>query len=160
MKTLLRNAIVAGLLAAAWFLKPNADVPAPSPAPLVDPPAAEMRERVAGVVAALRPATASDRRIWSELWSKAALVAASDSLAEKPLFTTTNTLRQFNVISLNIAWRRLNGNQPGKYDGLGKATESAFEDTLGLESRPVTEDVRASYVELCNALAWAGSPKE
>lgn len=160
MKTMIRNAIVAGLLAAAWFMQPRGDAPLPSPAPPGDDPAVEMQERVAGVRAALRPATATDRLIWSELWSKAALVAASDALAEKPLFVTTDALRQFNVISLNIAWRRLNGNQPGKYAGLGEATESAFANTLGLESRPVTEDVRAAYVELCNALAWAGSAKE
>jgi hypothetical protein len=156
---MLRNALIAGLLAAAWFLP--AGRPAPfAPVPSSDAPSEEMQQRVADIAVALRPASSTDKAIWHEVWKKAALIVASDAVEQPPLFATTDKLRKVNVVSLNIAWRRLNGNQPGKYDGLSEATEKAFAETLGMESKPVSEDVRASYVELCEALAWAASPQE
>lgn len=154
----IRVVVAIGLLAAAWLVPSRPFAPVPV-AP-VDEPSKQMRDRVAPVAEALRPATATDRAVWVELWKKAALVAASDKVSGRTIFGTTDTLREFNAISLNIAWRRLNGNKPGKYEGLAEATEAAFADTLGMESKPVTEDVLASYTELCEALAWAGSTKE
>lgn len=155
----LRNILAAALLAVAWLVPQRSEVPH-SPVQPADAPSQAMQDRVAGVAAALSGATGADRAVWIELWKKAALIAASDELTTQPILTTTELLRRFNVLSVNIAWRRLNANQPGKYAGLAEATEKAFADTLGIESKPVTKDMRASYVELCNALAWAGSPKE
>lgn len=155
---MLRNALVAGLLAAAWFL-PEPPTSPPSP-PAMPAPSAEMQQRVAGVTAALRSAAQADRCIWSEVWKKAAVIARADGVAAAPLFPTTDVLRQFNAVSLNIAWRRIGGNKPGKYEGLAEAAEQAFSETLGLSVRPVSDDVRSAYVELCEALAWSGSTKE
>lgn len=133
----------------------------PQPQPLdvpvvVEPPAPHMQARVKDVAAALANASIVDRMIWAETWTKAVLVVSGDATVNPPAFTDTKAIREFNRIALSIAWRRIAGNPPGKYDGLAEATEAAFVATLGLESRPVTPDMRRDYAELCRALAWAG----
>lgn len=115
-----------------------------------------MQVRVSAVADALRNANPIDRAVWAEVWTKAAIVAAGDATDQPPAFTDTRALREFHKIALSIAWRRIAGNPPGKYAGLAEATEKAFADTLGLEVRAVTPDLRKEYVSLCKALAWAG----
>jgi hypothetical protein len=75
------------------------------------------------------------------------------------VFTDTKSLRSFTVIALEIAWRRLGGNQPGQYPGLREATEAAFAEVLGKAEVGVTKDLRERYAELCRAIAWAGVGK-
>jgi len=63
------------------------------------------------------------------------------------------------VLALDLGWRRLGANQPGKYAGLREATEAAFAQVLGPNEVPVTKELRARYAELCRAIAWAGVGK-
>jgi hypothetical protein len=72
------------------------------------------------------------------------------------VFTDTRALRAFNIIALRLAWRRMGGVPQQKYPGLAEATESVFKDALGMDVKPVTAEVRQAFVDLCNALAWAG----
>ena len=37
------------------------------------------------------------------------------------------------------------------------AVERAFADTIGLDVKPVTPEIRKAYIDLCNALAWCGA---
>jgi hypothetical protein len=122
----------------------------------VTDPSPEMKAKVAPVAAALRSASPVDRAVWASTWEKAAVVVAGDAVTTEVVFTDTRSLRQFTVLALDIAWRRLAGNQPGKYDGLREATEAVLLEVVGKEVVPVTPDMRRAYSDAAKAIAWAG----
>jgi hypothetical protein len=84
------------------------------------------------------------------------VVVAGDAVSTEVVFSDTKSLRAFTVLALEIGWRRIGANQPGKYAGLREATEAAFAGVIGMNEVPVTKDVRTRYAELCKAIAWAG----
>ena len=122
----------------------------------VTDPSPEMKAKVAPVAAALRSASPVDRAGWASTWEKAAIVVAGDAVTTEVAFTDTRALRQFTVLALDIAWRRLAGNQPGKYAGLREATEAVLLEVVGNEVVPVTPDMRRAYSDAAKAIAWAG----
>jgi hypothetical protein len=122
----------------------------------VTDPSPEMKAKVAPVAAALRSASPVDRAVWASTWEKAAIVVAGDAVTTEVAFTDTRALRQFTVLALDIAWRRLAGNQPGKYAGLREATEAVLLEVVGKEVVPVTPDMRRAYSDAAKAIAWAG----
>ena len=122
----------------------------------VTDPSPEMKAKVAGIAAALRSASPVDRAVWASVWEKAAIVVAGDAVTTEIAFTDTRALRQFTVLALDIAWRRLAGNQPGKYAGLREATEAVLLEVVGKEVVPVTPDMRRAYSDAAKAIAWAG----
>lgn len=122
----------------------------------VTDPSPEMKAKVAGIAAALRSASPVDRAVWASVWEKAAIVVAGDAVTTEVAFTDTRALRQFTVLALDIAWRRLAGNQPGKYAGLREATEAVLLEVVGKEVVPVTPDLRRAYSDAAKAIAWAG----
>lgn len=126
--------------------------------PAVDTPSDAMRSLVTPVRDVMQAAPMGDRLLWSQLWTKAAVVVAGDAVSTEVVFTDSRSLRLFTVIALEIGWRRIGGNEPGKLAGLRDATEAAFAGVLGTDVVPVTKDMRARYVELCRALAWAALP--
>ena len=130
-------------------------VPRAVPGFSVDAPSEQMKTKVVDVASALRPATEVDRAVWAAVWERAAIVVAAPEGSEV-VFTDTRSLRGFTVLSLDIAWRRLAGNQPGKYAGLREAVEKAMAGVVGIEVVPVTPDLRKQYADACRAIAWAG----
>jgi hypothetical protein len=122
----------------------------------VTDPSPEMKAKVAQVATALRSASPVDRAVWASTWEKAAIVVAGDAVTTEVAFTDTRALRQFTVLALDIAWRRLAGNQPGKYAGLREATEAVLLEVVGKEVVPVTPDMRRAYSDAAKAIAWAG----
>jgi hypothetical protein len=122
----------------------------------VTDPSPEMKAKVAGIAAALRSASPVDRAVWASTWEKAAIVVAGDAVTTEVAFTDTRALRQFTVLALDIAWRRLAANQPGKYAGLREATEAVLLEVVGKEVVPVTPDMRRAYSDAAKAIAWAG----
>jgi hypothetical protein len=128
----------------------------PRVAVTVTEPSPEMKTKVAPVAEALRSASPVDRAIWASVWEKAAIVVAGDAVSPEIAFTDTRSLRQFTVLALDIAWRRLGGNKAGKYTGLREAVESVLGETVGNEVVPVTPDVRRAYSDAARAVAWAG----
>jgi hypothetical protein len=152
-----RTAAAGLLIAAAW-----GKVPLPSfsgltvPRISVDTPSDAMQQIVAPIAEALRSAPMSDRMLWGALWSKSALVVAGDAVSPEVVLSDTRALRLFTVLALDIGWRRIGEHAPGEYQGLRDATESAFAKVLGTAEVPVSKDLRARYVELCKAIAWAG----
>jgi hypothetical protein len=122
----------------------------------VTDPSPEMKAKVAGIAAALRSASPVDRAVWASTWEKAAIVVAGDAVTTEVAFTDTRALRQFTVLALDIAWRRLAANQPGKYAGLREATEAVLLEVVGEEVVPVTPDMRRAYSDAAKAIAWAG----
>lgn len=158
---LMRLAAAALLIAAAWGKVPMPTLAVPSVAPVVavDTPSDEMQRVVTPIADVMRNASAVDRALWAQLWSKAAIVVAGDAVSTEVVFTDTRSLRAFTVLALDIGWRRLGANQPGKYAGLREATEAAFAQVLGPNEVPVTKELRARYAELCKAIAWAGVGK-
>lgn len=161
--TIGRAAAACLLIAAAWGKIPLPSMPATPGSvvfPLVATPSDEMKASVSGVVDAIRSAPIGDRLLWSQLWSKAALVVDGDAVLTETVFTDSRSLRGFVVLSLDIGWRRLGGNQPGKYAGLRDAVESAFSAVIGKEDLPVTPDLRKRFADLCRALAWAALPPQ
>ena len=156
-----RLAAAALLIAAAWgkVPMPTLAVPSVAPAVVVDTPSDEMQRVVTPIADVMRNASAVDRALWAQLWSKAAVVVAGDAVSAEVVFTDTRSLRAFTVLALDIGWRRLGANQPGKYAGLREATEAAFAQVLGPNEVPVTKELRARYAELCKAIAWAGVGK-
>lgn len=128
----------------------------PRVAVTVTEPSPEMQTKVAPVAEALRSASPVDRAIWASTWEKAAIVVSGDAVSPEIAFTDTRSLRQFTVLALDIAWRRLGGNKAGKYPGLREAVESVLGETVGSEVVPVTPDVRRAYSDAARAVAWAG----
>ena len=160
---LARLAAAGLIVAAAWGKIPLPSFPtAPSVVtyPAVATPSDEMRASVTGVVDAFRSAPISDRLVWSQVWAKAAVVVEGDAVLTETVFTDTRSLRGFVVLAIDIGWRRLGGNPPGKYSGLREAVESAFASVIGAEDVPVTPDLRKRFAELCRALAWAALPPQ
>ena len=128
----------------------------PMGGPTLVAPSADMQTTVAPIAAVLKTLPMGDRVLWANLWEKAAVVAAGDAVSTEVVFTDTRSLRLFTVLALDIGWRRIGQHQPGAYKGLREAVEAAMGSALSLEVKPVTADVRASYVDLCRAIAWAG----
>lgn len=128
----------------------------PAVAVTVTEPSPEMKAKVAGVADALRSASHVDRAVWASTWEKAAIVVAGDAVSTEVAFSDTRSLRTFTVLALDIAWRRLAGNKPGKYEGLREAVESVLGETVGNEVVPVTPELRRAYSDAARAIAWAG----
>lgn len=161
---LMRLAAAALLIAAAWGKVPLPTWPV-APAgtvvfPSVDFPSDTMKANVLPVADAFRSAPMSDRLLWSQLWSKAAVVVDGDAVMTEVVFSDTRSLRAFVVLAIDIGWRRIGGNQAGKYSGLREATELAFSNVIGKDVVPVTPELRKRFAELCRALAWAALPPQ
>lgn len=148
--------LIAGCVLLAVAICGVPSMPVPQADPAIETPDEAMRTVTEDVHRIMRAANAVDRALWAQVWSKVAITASGDSDSVEVVFTDTRGLRAFQIIALNIAWRRLAGNQAGKYAGLGEACEKAFNDTLGKEIQAVTPAVRAKFVALANALAWCG----
>lgn len=157
-----RVAAAALILAAAWGKVPmpswHLAPVAPIAFPSVDSPSDTMKTNVLPVADAFRSAPMSDRLLWAQLWNKAAVVVDGDAVMTEVVFTDTRSLRAFVVLALDIGWRRIGGNQAGKYSGLREATELAFSNVIGKDVVPVTPELRKQFAELCRALAWASLP--
>ena len=125
MSASVRSAIGVVLGCVAVFGIPS--LPPVAPGFLIDAPSDEMKLKVADVAAALRPAGEVDRAIWAAVWERAAVVVAAPEGTEV-IFTDTRSLRGFTILSLDIAWRRLAGNQPGKYSGCLLYTSDAADE--------------------------------
>lgn len=119
-------------------------------------PSAEMLKAVADVDRIMRGASHFDRLLWSEVWTKVGKIVNSETDTEI-VFSDTRSLRQLSVISLGIAWKRLADIKKDKYEGLGEATERVFVEAIGLDVKPVTQELRKKFVETCTALAWCGA---
>ena len=155
-----RIAAAALIIAAAWGQVPLPSLALPSAVQTVkvETPSDAMQTTVKPVADAFASAPMSDRMLWAQLWSKAAVVAGGDAIVGEVVFTDTRSLRAFVVLALDIGWRRIGGNQPGKYAGLREATEAAFANVVGKDVVTVTPELRKDFAELCRAIAWAALP--
>jgi len=154
MNPSVRVAIAAGLIYFAAHGLPKATLDTATIE--LQKPSAEMLQATADVDRIMRNASHFDRLLWSEVWVKVARIINSETDTEV-VFTDTRSLRQFNLIAFQIAWKRLGDNKKDKYLGLGEATERVFAEAIGLDVRPVTPELRAKFVETCTALAWCGA---
>lgn len=156
-----RLAAAALLIAAAWGKIPLPRLPeAAVQTVTVETPSAAMQSTVRPVAEAFSSAPMPDRMLWAQLWNKSAVVVAGDAVMGEVAFSDTRSLRAFVVLALDIGWRRIGGNQPGKYAGLREATEAAFANVVGKDAVPVTPELRTRFAELCKALAWAALPPQ
>ena len=154
MTPTVRVAIAAGLLYFAVHGSPTATLETATIK--IQKPSAEMIKAVDDVQRILRTASPVDRTLWAEVFSKCAKIISGETTTEV-VFNDTRSLRQFNVIAFQIAWKRLGDNKKDKYLGLGEATERVFVEAIGLDVRPVTPELRKKFIETCNALAWCGA---
>jgi len=122
----------------------------------VEEPTAVVKDTVEPIARAMKHVSHGDRLVWAATWNKAADVARGDASGTEPVLTTTNSVRLFTVLALDIAWRRISKHVPGSNEPLRKAVQSAMDQTLGTEAVEMTPELRAKYAELCNAIAWAG----
>ena len=143
-------AIILGYLAAFGIPKPQTPV---VPLPSVSTPSSTLRAAVEPVAVALRQATPADRALFADVWAKAGKVVRGES--DPPIIADVRTLREFARITATIGWNRLGGNVPGTYPDLDKAVDRAFTDTLGTDAKAADAKVRATFCDLCDALAWA-----
>lgn len=150
-----RWAIAILLAYVAVFGGPAMPTPA-IPVPNVSTPSTTMRAAVEPVSDALRSANAVERALFADVWSKAAKVAAGDATTRDVVFTDTRSLREFARLAAVIGWNRIGGNSPGKFPALDVAVDQAFTAAIGLDTKPVDEKLRERFIELCEALAWAG----
>lgn len=158
--TLGRIAAALLLIAAAWGQIKLPTLPAsPAASVSVETPSVEMQQLVGPVAEALKSLPMSDRMLWAETWNKASLVVAGDAVTAETAFTDTRSLRLFTVLAIDIAWRRIGGNQPGSVPGLRDAVEASYNTAVGRDVVPVDKAVRERYVEFAKAIAWAGVNK-
>lgn len=144
-------AIILGYVAAFGVPKPQTPV---VPVPSISTPSSTMRAAVAPVTSALAGATAADRALFSDMWLKAAKVLDGEDANQ--LVPDTRTLREYTRLAATFGWRRLGGNESGKYAGLDAACNQAFVATLGTDAKVLDAKGRQTFGELCEALAWAG----
>ena len=154
--TLGRVAAALLIVAAAWGKLPLPELGVVNvPAVVVPHPTPELQRLVAPVADALAGLPADKRAIWASTWAKAALVVEAEGTTTVAVFTDTPALRLFTTVALDVAWRRVAGNQPGALPGLREAVEAAMKTAMGLDAVPVTPELRARYAEVAKALAWA-----
>lgn len=149
-----RIAAIALLIAAAWGKVPLPKLPAAAVTVNVDTPSDAMQRLVTPIAEAIKDLPASDRLLWAQTWQKAGVVVAGDAVTTQTAFTDTRSLQAFTALAVDIAWRRIGQQKPN--DALRAAVEAAYAAHLGRDVVPVTPELRARYVELANALAWAG----
>jgi hypothetical protein len=155
-----RLAAVVLLIAAAWGVVPMPRLPDGAvPTIVVEKPSVEMQAVVAPIAAAVKSLPAGDRLLWAQTWTKASVVVAGDAVTTEVVFTDTRSLRAFTALALDIAWRRIGQHAPGSNEPLRQAVEAAYGQVVGKDVVPVTADLRARYVELAKAIAWAGQNK-
>lgn len=145
------------LIAAAWGKVPLPSMPGLAPSVKVDTPSDQMQSTVAGVADALASLPAADRNLWASLWVRAATVAAGDAVTTQQAFTDTRALRDYTALAVDIGWRRIGKHATGSQESLRTAVEAAYGSVMGRDVVPVTSELRARYVELANALAWAAT---
>ena len=154
---LIARLAAAGLLvAAAWGKVPLPTLPG-AVMPVVDTPSDQMQRTVAPVADALAGLPAADRALWATLWTRAATVAAGDAVTTQPAFTDTRALQGFTALAVDIGWRRIGKHATGSQESLRTAVEAAYASAVGRDVVPVTNDVRARYVEVANAIGWAAT---
>lgn len=144
------------LIAAAWGKVPLPTLPGAA-MPVVDTPSDQMQRMVAPVADALAGLPAADRALWATLWTRAATVAAGDAVTTQQAFTDTRALRDYTALAVDIGWRRIGKHATGSQESLRTAVEAAYDSVMGRDVVPVTSELRARYVELANALAWAAT---
>jgi hypothetical protein len=156
--TIGRVAAACLVIAAAWGMIPMPKFTAPvAPSVTVPTPSPEAQRLVEPVRAALAGLPADKRALWAATWAKAALVVEAEGATSVTVLTDTASLRVLTVTALDIAWRRIGNVAPGSVEGLREAVEAAMRSALGLDSVPVTPDVRARYAEVARAIAWAAT---
>jgi hypothetical protein len=157
-RSVLARVAAAGLLiAAAWGKVPLPSLPEGRvPTIVVETPTVQMQAIVAPVALAMQSLPAGDRLLWAQTWTKAGVVVAGDAVTTAVVFADTRSLREFTALALDIAWRRIGQHAPGGNEPLRQAVEAAYGQVLGKDVVPVTADMRARYVELSKAIAWAG----
>ena len=156
--SLCRTAAALLIVAAAWGYVPLPTLPAsPAVTVTVDAPSEDMQRLVEPVTKALGSLSPADRSLWASVWLKAALVVKAEKTSTQPAFPDTPALRQFTTVALDIGWRRLGDHPTGSLPGLREAVEAAMRTAMGLDAVPVTGEMRARYVEVARAIAWAGT---
>jgi hypothetical protein len=158
----LRRLVAASLIVAAAygsFQLPSLSgfVSLPAVAVTVPTPTPELQKLVEPVARALAGASAADRATWAAVWSKAAIVIDAEAKTNTPIFRDVPSLRVLTITALEIGWRRIARNSPGKWPGLREAVEAAMGSVLGSDAVPVTDAMRGSYADVCRAIAWAGT---
>jgi hypothetical protein len=156
--TLGRIAAAGLIVAAAWGKLPMPSFsPVSVPSVTVPEPSKQLRDSVGPIATALGTLSPADRALWAATWAKAALVVEAEGATSVAVLTDTASLRVLTVTALDIAWRRIGNVAPGSVAGLKEAVEAAMRSALGLDSVPVTPDVRARYAEVARAIAWAAT---
>lgn len=152
-----RFAAASLLVAAAWGKIPMPAIDsAAMPAVAIETPTERMKSAVSAITSAARFSSA-DRALWAHTWIKAGVVVAGDAVTTAVVAADTRSLREFTALALDIAWRRIGRHAPGSNEPLRQAVEAAYGQVIGTDVVPVTVDIRAKYVELVRAIAWAGT---
>jgi hypothetical protein len=140
----MRNAVAVALVAVAVFGVPSLPEPVkPTPAVLVEA-ARPVREIV-------RKMDASDAALFRATYANAAKIVEHDQSGES-LINSTDDLRRFHVAMLRFLWNGAGGNSLDKYEGLRDAVDTALNDAIGDDSRPLTADLRGKAVRLFSAI--------
>lgn len=148
---------VVAALALLWFVfffQQGKTVPTPD-----EPgnPKPAMYREVEHVAKILSNADIFDRMIFASVFEQCA-DAAEDNLEDVEVtFENTLGMKVFTESALRVAWGRM-ADASGKYPRLNDAVESLFDEVIGTEIRPVTDEILEDYADLCRALAWAGMP--
>lgn len=140
-----------------WFVFYGIPQPSPSPDKPDNKPRPAMYTEVEPVAEILRNADIFDRMIFASVFEQCADAARDELEDVEVTFDNTLGMKVFTESALRVAWSRM-ADASGKYPRLNSTVESLFDEVLGTEIRPVTQEILDDYADICDALSWAGMP--
>lgn len=149
---------VVAAVALIWFVFFYQKGEVPVVVPADNKPSAAMQEKVAGVARIMSGASMYDRMAFAACWENAADAVEGSLKDVEVTFENSLGIQAFTQSVLRVAWQQI-ADASGKYDGLNEEVERLFASTFGMDVKPITEQDRDKYVELCRAIAWAGMPR-
>ena len=90
-----------------------------------------------------------------QIYMNAARAVEADGNIKSPTILTTDGAREVHKAVLAYVWKGMAQNSAGKYEGLQEAIEKAMVEAIGLDAKPLNQELRDKLVETFEAIAWA-----
>jgi hypothetical protein len=133
---------------------PKSFVPAHAVTDIREP--SEEVKRFVAPIAKISTEMAEIDKFWlRQIYMNAARAVEADGNIKSPTILTTDGAREVHKAVLAYVWKGMAQNTAGKYEGLQAAVEKAMVEAIGLDAKPLNQDLRDRLVETFEAIAWA-----
>lgn len=133
---------------------PKSIVPAHAVTDIREP--SEELKRIVAPIARTSTEMAEIDKFWlRQIYMNAARGVEADGNIKSPTILTTDGARQVHKAVLAYVWKGMAQNSAGKYGDLQPAIEKAMAESIGLDTKPLTQELRDRLVETFEAIAWA-----